>query len=205
MQYQKQEIKNSILLHAQDEFFEKGFKDASLRSIAKKADTTLGNIYNYFKNKEAILDELVSEEYEFIKSFIKNHEQDDFDEQVWDVKNAKVWEKGLDELSDMLESVFSKRFYILFTCGETVKYKNTRREVENIIKEHFLRDLKKKFAGFINKDEMADIFVSQFIEGILFISKNYSDKETKKELIKTFFMYTFFGIAGIIDYNNKHK
>lgn len=205
MQYKKEEMKNSILKQAEEEFFENGFKDASLRNIAKKANTTLGNIYNYFKNKEAILDELVSSEYAFIKNFIKSHEQQESNEEFWDFKNPQKREQGLDELADILLDVFSKRFYILFTCGESGKYKNVRYEVEKIIKEHFLNDLQMKFKYIINKDETVDVIVSQFIEGIIIISKKDSDKKTKKELIKTFFMYTFYGIVGIIDYNKKQK
>lgn len=205
MQYKKEEIRNSILKQAEEEFFKKGVKDASLRSIAKKANTTLGNIYNYFENKKAILDELVSVEYKFIKNFIKNHEQEEQNEELWDIKNTDKWEQGLDEVAGLLENVFSKRFYILFICGEAGKYKNIREEVEKIIKEHFLSDLQKQFKYFIHKEDTVDVIVSQFVEGMLFISKKDNNKKTRKELIKTLFMYTFCGIAGVIDYNKKHK
>lgn len=45
-------IENDVLEVAREEFFEKGFKDASMRNIAKKADITLSNIYYYYKNKD---------------------------------------------------------------------------------------------------------------------------------------------------------
>ena len=42
---------NNILKCAKAEFLEKGFKDASLRTIAKQAGVTTGAIYGYFKDK----------------------------------------------------------------------------------------------------------------------------------------------------------
>ena len=50
----KEQSRNDIIEAAKEEFLEKGYKDASLRSIAKKAHMTVGNLYRYFKNKEDI-------------------------------------------------------------------------------------------------------------------------------------------------------
>ncbi len=60
MQTQKEYIQNAILFAAKQEFIEKGYAKASLRSIAARADVTLSNIYNYFKDKDAIFCELLS-------------------------------------------------------------------------------------------------------------------------------------------------
>lgn len=54
MRILKDDKYNSILLAARNEFINKGFKDASMRTIAQKANIGLSNIYNYFKNKDDI-------------------------------------------------------------------------------------------------------------------------------------------------------
>ena len=59
MQVKKEEMRNKILECAEDEFLKKGYENSSLRTIAKKANTTLGNIYHYYPNKEAILEEIL--------------------------------------------------------------------------------------------------------------------------------------------------
>ncbi|MEL3907092.1 MAG: TetR/AcrR family transcriptional regulator [Treponema sp.] len=51
--------KAKILLAAQEEFFEKGFAEASVRSIAQRAGVTTGALYNLFKNKNSIFEALV--------------------------------------------------------------------------------------------------------------------------------------------------
>jgi AcrR family transcriptional regulator len=60
MQTQKDDIRKNILAIARTEFIKKGFKDASMRMIAKKAGVGLSNIYNYFKNKDEIFCEVLS-------------------------------------------------------------------------------------------------------------------------------------------------
>ena len=53
-----------ILSSARKEFLEKGYKEASLRTISATAGVTTGALYGYFKNKEELFDALVHEEYE---------------------------------------------------------------------------------------------------------------------------------------------
>lgn len=52
MQYRKQTVSQQILEAAMVEFDEKGYSEASIRAIAKRANTSVGNVYRYFRNKE---------------------------------------------------------------------------------------------------------------------------------------------------------
>jgi len=47
-------VKNKIIKEAKEQFLLYGFRDASLRKIAKKAGISVSNLYNYFKNKDEI-------------------------------------------------------------------------------------------------------------------------------------------------------
>lgn len=47
-------VSERILACAKEEFLEKGFSEASLRSIAAKADTTTGSIYSRYGGKEEL-------------------------------------------------------------------------------------------------------------------------------------------------------
>lgn len=53
-QYLKESLRTRIIEAAQAQFVENGFENASMRKIAEKAGMTAGNLYRYFKNKEAI-------------------------------------------------------------------------------------------------------------------------------------------------------
>lgn len=52
MQYIKEPLRRRILEIALEEFDEKGYEGASMRTIAEGAGTSLGNLYRYFQNKD---------------------------------------------------------------------------------------------------------------------------------------------------------
>lgn len=55
MQRQKDDVRNRILEVAKVTFLEKGYLKASMRSIAELSGVGVGNIYNYFKSKDELL------------------------------------------------------------------------------------------------------------------------------------------------------
>ena len=54
LQYTKEAVRARILAAAEQEFDEQGYAGASMRSIVRRAETSLGNIYRYYPNKEAL-------------------------------------------------------------------------------------------------------------------------------------------------------
>lgn len=73
MRIRKDDIYNSILCAARNEFIRRGFKDASMRDVARKADVGLSNIYNYFKNKDEIFLAVVKPARDQLFEFITEH------------------------------------------------------------------------------------------------------------------------------------
>lgn len=57
-----EERKQKIIDAAKALFSEKGYAGTGLREIAERAGVSLGNIYNYFKNKEEIFSEIFNPE-----------------------------------------------------------------------------------------------------------------------------------------------
>lgn len=60
MRVLRDEKYRAIRKAARSEFLNKGFKDSSMRTIAKDAGVGLSNIYNYFKNKDEIFLDIVT-------------------------------------------------------------------------------------------------------------------------------------------------
>lgn len=56
----KEELRVRILHAAKKELLEKGVKEASMRSIALSSRMTVGNLYRYFKNKDELIQYIVS-------------------------------------------------------------------------------------------------------------------------------------------------
>lgn len=72
MRVLKDDKYRSILRAARKEFILRGFKDASMRTIAKDANVGLSNIYNYFTNKDEIFLEIVSPARDDLFAFVKD-------------------------------------------------------------------------------------------------------------------------------------
>ncbi len=71
MQYLKKEIRERILTAAVEEFKTHGYSDASIRNIANNAEISLGNVYRYFTNKEALYFAVINPFMESIKQYIE--------------------------------------------------------------------------------------------------------------------------------------
>ena len=59
MRVKLESTRKKIEKSALEEFYQFGFKNASMRVIAKNADMTVGNLYCYFENKEDMFRSLV--------------------------------------------------------------------------------------------------------------------------------------------------
>lgn len=59
MTKQVEGVSEKIIACAKEEFLQKGYSNASLRTIAEKAGTTTGSIYSRFKDKEGLFSAIV--------------------------------------------------------------------------------------------------------------------------------------------------
>lgn len=77
-------VYENIIACATKEFLNKGYADASLRTIATEAHTTTGSIYTRFGDKEGLFEAIVGKQYDKIiemykaaqdelQVFLKNH------------------------------------------------------------------------------------------------------------------------------------
>ncbi len=87
------ETKDKLIRCARDEFAEKGYMKASLRSICNKADVTTGALYFFFEDKDDLFRTVVGEALEELEKVMFGHysredeaddarEQDDDDRQT---------------------------------------------------------------------------------------------------------------------------
>ena len=71
MSKQVKGVSEKIEACAKKEFLEKGYVDASLRTIAEEADTTTGSIYSRYGGKEGLFSAIVEPvAREFTENFV---------------------------------------------------------------------------------------------------------------------------------------
>ncbi|WP_105615752.1 TetR/AcrR family transcriptional regulator [Vallitalea okinawensis] len=202
MQYKKEEVRNAILEQAENEFLEKGFEKASIRSIAKSAGTTIGNFYNYFSSKEAIFDALVEAEYTKFVYFINHHNDIERPDYLWDSLDLDLCRKVLRDLINDFLPMFTDRLLLLVECSKGTKYENARELLHGYIKEHFIEHMEEHNSNYMMKTSFPSLVARQFLDGIVIILKDYKDMDERRNLIAEHILFYFIGTMGLLGHHN---
>ena len=116
-----------ILEAAKAEFLEKGYRQASVRSIAASVGVTTGAIYRYYANKEALFDALVAapadELYRKYKEFSEAYSEREMDEQIADLPEASYGSgDGMGEFQYVYQHYDA--FKLIACCSTGTKYED---------------------------------------------------------------------------------
>ena len=121
MQVQKTNIRSCILKVSEELFLKKGYKGTSMRDIAKEAEISLCNIYNYFENKDRI--------YEIVLSPVLRK----LDDTVEEHRNISMLQEHLSiprNIQRMVDLVEGNRdyLYLLLFKSQGSKYEHYRED-----------------------------------------------------------------------------
>ncbi len=180
MQYLKDEVRNSIAEEALKEFMEKGYEGASIRSIAKKSNTSVGNMYKYFESKEALYENLIGSVYHRLIDYIKQFDKVELNE------NAQlIFYELMEEIMEVVNES-STEISILLNQSKGSKYENCKSIfvdfVTRIVTETMKYQLSNK--GRKLKDNFAIYLVSNsLIESIAIIVRERKDGAEVRKLI----------------------
>jgi AcrR family transcriptional regulator len=196
MQIQKDDIRKNVLAKARQEFLEKGFKDASMRSIAARSGVGLSNIYNYFRNKDEIFREVLSGLLAAIEKLTNGHNSpESIDLYVLD---TEAYIQSQIHLFFNLVSKYKADFNLLLFNSSGSSLENFR---EQYIDQHtdigmeYIKKIKEKYP-FVNIDispffihTMSSWWMSIMAE---LVSHDLSDSQLEQFMSE----YMAFGTAG---------
>ena len=186
----KDESRQAIISSAKEEFLEKGYKNASMRNIAKKANMTVGNLYRYFPSKEDINKVIVDDTLKEINDIIRSITSDSIsmETRVFNIK-ADVNELSavMNELADRLVDVYQRHkieFNILMMNSGVNKditgwFANA---IHSLIDQHFPME------GFNNeKTILSRSYAISIFAGMREIFRRTTiEKDQLKFLVKTY-------------------
>ncbi len=187
----KEEARQAIIEAAKEEFLEKGYKGASMRSIAKKSHMTVGNLYRYFKSKEDINLYIVAPTFKEIDNALKSLTKGNvsMETRVFNIKpSVKDLNAMLDELSDCMVNVYynhKTEFNILMLHSRLSEdlINWFAGIIDSIISENFLMEGLKN-----DKDVLARAYAESICAGIRALFRDAdSELEILKILLKTYF------------------
>lgn len=108
----------AILIHAKKEFLEKGFAEASLRTIAQNAGVSTSTIYTRYSDKEGLFrflaGEAVTKLQEYVSLSLNSFEHLNIEEQKTGYREYA--DRGFDGLIDILYDCFDE-FRLIVKCS----------------------------------------------------------------------------------------
>jgi len=187
MQILKEETKQSLLSAALNEFQEKGFEKASMRFIAKSSGMTIGNIYNYYPNKQALFEAVVSNAYQEYKKNIDDIKDKLYKRNKMVNNTSSTYFDGVEiTIVDLIKS-FTPEMNLLFTGSKGSDYQYIREELTNIsyeiTKSIFSNSFSIPIIDNSYYDRLAHIIAETIIESICIVMRSNADKELFEKLI----------------------
>lgn len=128
----KTESHNKIIPAAMEEFLEKGFQNASTRSIAARAGMTSGGLYRHFKDKEDMFAALVESALQEMKAWMNRHIDRGY-EGALSGDYGLMWQ---DTEIDMVREVIYPNldaFRLILCCSQGTRYENF---VDELVRDH---------------------------------------------------------------------
>lgn len=191
MQVLKDDMRNSIHQAALAEFYESGFKDASMRSIAEKGGMTVGNLYRYFANKEDLFYGVISPAYHKVIDLTK--------EKFVQLDDPKEVEGRLEYIIDQIVKInreHRRELLILMGGCEGTKFEHAMEEIINLVENQLKNQIFPKLRHKVRDEFFAHVLSVSHVEGVKAILKHYEDESKIKELIQQYMHYHFHDIQN---------
>ena len=192
-----------ILEYAKKEFLEKGYTDASLRTIASEADTSTNSIYVRFKDKEglfAAIVEPVSEE--FMSRCLDMQETfHSFDRET---QRREVGTYSGNAMLDMVDYIYDHfdEFRLLLDSSYGTKFHNFVNGLVSMEEEYTWKWLEATGSrlepmGGLTAD-FYHMMVTAYFEGIFEVVRHGIDREDAKKYVAMMGNYHHGGFLAIV-------
>jgi AcrR family transcriptional regulator len=191
MQILKKEIRSRIQQVATAEFLRYGYQEVTMRDIAKKSEISVGNLYNYYKNKEDLFDSLTSASYLYLNQLLKEVNEHGRESGVANIEFAK-------SLVLMISQLLKKHrvgFLLMIDRGQDTKYHNLKNEMITLLVRHFEKELMKKVKS--DASLIMRIAAKNLVYGLIEVAKNYQGDEWADRNIERLIDYHLHGISHL--------
>ena len=187
-----------------EEFLEKGYEGASIRSIGARAGMTSAGLYRHYADKEAMFDAMVHPLVDEMKRWLKNHTNKKYDIVEGDLSQENIFGESF---VDLIRDVILPRrdeFILLMTCSGGTKYENFIHDLTEENQKEFLDALqylkKKGYPVKVVTEEELHMLLSAYLTACFEpIIHDYDEASIEKYLsiIQEFFMPGWMRIMGV--------
>ena len=197
------ETKAKILESAKKEFLEKGFVNASLRTIASNAGLTTGAMYRHFKDKDALFCALVDQAIDFTTQTVmladSSHHLD-----LDNLVSKEHFEQERESTNELLNFIFDN--FDTFTLLLTKSAGSTHEHFQEEICELYTKNCEETFNWMYDNhisskkvDTMTVHFIaSTVINAFVEIITHKMSKETAMQYIDNIEAFTRYGMMHMM-------
>ncbi len=179
------------------EFYIKGYEKSSIHEIAKQTGISVGNVYRYFDNKEALFKEIVEPAYQRMVKMIEDDHQK--------APQSINLQTMIDEIGFLLDSILvdhRKAFLILLDGSKGSPFDGTKDHMVNMLSEQVKGQLEKVNRGRAKKEAL-NVSTSRpiavgFLEGYFEIIRNFEEPEVIKQVTTDYIWTHFSGLRQIL-------
>lgn len=116
--------RKKIDIAIRQEFMEKGYEGASIRSIGERAGMTSAALYRHYKDKNEMFSSLVSPLMHEMDRWMRHHEQGKYDMIKSNGNNEKLCGESFIDLIKEIILPHRDEFYLLTSCSKGSSYEN---------------------------------------------------------------------------------
>lgn len=188
---------------AAKEFLEKGYSDASLRSIAEKAGTSTNSIYVRFRDKEGLFSAIVEPvAEEFMNRFLRVQETfHAFDKEVQQEEMGKY---SSDEMLKMIDYIYDhfERFRLLLDASYGTKFQHFVDQLVAVEEEYTYKwmevtGFQPEVEGAMTR-ELYHMVVTSYFEGIFEVIRHNISRADAKKYVVMLGKYHHAGFRAIV-------
>lgn len=195
-------VSEKILACAKEEFLEKGYSEASLRTIAAKADTTTGSIYSRFRDKEGLFSAIVEPAAEGLtRIFLKTQEEFHAREAEVQPKVMKTYVvSGMDEMLDYVYDHFED-FQLLLDASYGTSYQDFVEHLVEIETEYTYKYMEATASlqdGSEITEEFVHITARAMFDSMFEVVRHRMDRDTARKYLHMLEKYHYGGWGAII-------
>ena len=133
------QTKEKLLLAARQEFLEKGYRNASLRSICKESGVTTGALYFFFQDKNDLFRELVEAPLQMLIGVMQEHFNDEMQDILVQKNVEGNSEEDLSQAKAVLEIIYNhfESFDLLLMKSEGSAYEKIVDQFISVAEKHY--------------------------------------------------------------------
>jgi AcrR family transcriptional regulator len=191
-----------ILECAKKEFLEKGYMDASLRTIASEAETSTNSIYVRFKDKEGVFGAIVEPvSEEFMSKFM--NVQETFHAFDSETQRKEVGQYSSGEMLKMVDYIYEHfdEFRLLLDASHGTKFQNFVDRLVSVEEEYTWKWLEATGSRLEPEGDLTREFyhmmVTSYFEGIFEVVRHGMGVEDAKKYVSMMGKYHHAGFLAI--------